>query len=321
MTPQFLALVTSFFYAGCFLATRRGLVYSTPTTAAYVALAVNTSILWVLVFLTGGIPDVPLLAIACFVAGGWIQLGTRLFAYHGVARLGASVTSTVQATNPLFGTALAVFFLHETVTPLLLSGTGAVVLGIVLLSWNPQRQTTYRTWELLFPIAAALTAGVNHPIRRYGLTIANQPLFLSAVMGAAALTPLLLNLANPRARKGIVFDRRAMPYFLVTGVFEAVGIWCSWARAVLPGHRAGEASHRRRHLVRDRRGGGRAGAHSGIKVHTEHPVVVGPIVSLLTCIAPLWVLLGTLLFSRDIEQVKLRTGVATLFVIAGSGSS
>ena len=278
MTPQFLALVTSFFYAGCFLATRRGLVYSTPATAAYVALAVNTTILWGLVFLTGGIPDVPLLAIACFVAGGWIQLGTRLFAYHGVARLGASVTSTVQSTNPLFGTALAVVFLHETVTPLLLFGTGSVVLGIVLLSWNPHQQKTYRTWELLFPVAAALTAGVNHPIRRYGLTLANQPLFLSAVMGAAAMTPLLLNLANPRARKGIVFDPRAMPYFLVTGVFEAVGIWSLVAAL----------------------GAGKV-------------VVVGPIV----CIAPLWVLLGTLLFSRDIEQVNLRTGVATLFVIVG----
>ncbi len=278
MTPQFLALVTSFFYAGCFLATRRGLVYSTPATAAYVALAVNTTILWGLVFLTGGIPDVPLLAIACFVAGGWIQLGTRLFAYHGVARLGASVTSTVQSTNPLFGTALAVVFLHETVTPLLLFGTGSVVLGIVLLSWNPHQQKTYRTWELLFPVAAALTAGVNHPIRRYGLTLANQPLFLSAVMGAAAMTPLLLNLANPRARKGIVFDPRAMPYFLVTGVFEAVGIWSLVAAL----------------------GAGKV-------------VVVGPIV----CIAPLWVLLGTLLFSRDIEQVNLRTGGATLFVIVG----
>ena len=185
MSPQFLALVTSFFYAGCFLATRRGLVYSTPSTAAYVALAVNTSILCTIVFLPGGIPDVPLVATLCFVAGGWIQLGTRLFAYHGVARLGASVTSTVQSTNPLFGTALAVLFLHETVTPMLLSGTGAVVLGIVLLSWNPQQQKTYRTWELIFPFAAALTAGVNHPIRRYGLTIANEPLFLSAISSAA----------------------------------------------------------------------------------------------------------------------------------------
>lgn len=279
MTPRFLALVTSFFYAGCFLATRRGLVSSTPTTAAYVALAVNTAILWALVFLTGGIPDVPLAAIACFVAAGWIQLGTRLFAYHGVARLGASITSTVQSTNPLFGTALAVVFLHETVTPLLLFGTGSAVSGIVLLSWKPhQQETPCRTWELIFPVAAALTAGVNHPIRRYGLTIANEPLFLSAVMGAAALTPLLLNLASPRVRNAIVFDRRAMPCFLVTGVFEAVGIWA---------------------LV----------AALGVgKV-----VVVGPIV----CIAPLWVVLGTLLFSRDIEQVDLRTGVATLFVIVG----
>ncbi|MCY4439018.1 MAG: DMT family transporter [Deltaproteobacteria bacterium] len=278
MTPQFLALVTSFFYAGCFLATRRGLMYSTPATAAYVALAVNTTILSVIVFLTGGIPDIPLLATACFVVGGWLQLGTRLFAYHGVARLGASVTSTVQSTNPLFGTALAVLFLHETVTPLLLFGTGSVVLGIILLSWNPGQQTTYRTWELLFPVVAALTAGINHPIRRYGLTLANEPLFLSAVMGTSALAPLLLNLVNPRARQNIVFHRRAMPYFLVTGVFEAIGIW-SLVAALGVG-----------------------------KV-----VVVGPIV----CVAPLWVLLGTLLFSRDIEQVKLRTGVATLFVITG----
>jgi len=278
MSPQLLALVTSFFYAGCFLATRRGLVYSTPATAAYVALTVNSAILWAIVFMTGGIPTIPLLATACFVLGGWLQLGTRLFAYHGVARLGASVTSTVQSTNPLFGTALAVIFLHETVTPLLLFGTGSVVLGIVLLSWNPQQQKTYRTWELLFPLAAALTAGVNHPIRRYGLTIGNEPLFLSAVMGVSALSPMVLNLVNPRARANVVFDRRAMPYFLVTGVFEAVGIWS---------------------LV----------AALGI----GNVVVVGPIV----CVAPLWVLLGTLLFSRDIEQVTLRTGIATIFVIAG----
>ena len=278
MSPQFLALVTSFFYAGCFLATRRGLVYSTPATAAYVALTVNSAILWVIVFMTGGIPAIPLLATACFVLGGWLQLGTRLFAYHGVARLGASVTSTVQSTNPLFGTALAVIFLHETVTPLLLFGTGSVVFGIVLLSWNPGQQKTYRTWELIFPLAAALTAGVNHPIRRYGLTIGNEPLFLSAVMGVSALSPMVLNLVNPRARENVVFDRRAMPYFLVTGVFEAVGIWS---------------------LV----------AALGI----GNVVVVGPIV----CVAPLWVLLGTLLFSRDIEQVTLRTGIATIFVIAG----
>lgn len=278
MTSQFLALVTSVFYAGCFLATRRGMIYSTPTTAAYVALSVNTVILWTVVFLTSGVPAVPLLATGCFVAGGLIQLGTRLFAYNGVARLGASVTSTVQATNPLFGTALAVLFLHETLTPFLLFGTGSVVFGIVLLSWRPQPQQAYRTWELVFPLGAAVTAGLNHPIRRYGLTLANEPLFLSAVMGAAALAPMLLNLLNPRARKDLALDRRALPWFLATGVFEAVGIWS---------------------LV----------AALGI----GQVVVVGPIV----CIAPLWVLLGTLLFSRDIEQVNLRTGVATLFVITG----
>lgn len=279
MTPQFLALVTSFFYAGCFLTTRRGLMYATPVTAAYVALSVNTAILWVVAFMTGGVRGIPWIAIACFAAGGWLQLVTRLCAYTGVARMGASVTSTVQATNPLFSTTLAVLILHETVTPFLLSGTGLVVAGISLISWRPQQQKqTYRTWELVFPLTASLSAGLNHPLRRYGLTVANEPLLLSAVMGTAALVPMLLNLLNPKARARLVPDRRAMPWFLITGVFEAIGIWS---------------------LV--------AALGSG------NVVVVGPIV----CIAPLWVLVGTMLFARDIEQVNLRTAIATLFVITG----
>ncbi len=277
MTARLLALVTSVFYAGCFLTTRRGLVHSTPVTAAYVALSVNTVILWLVAFMTGGLRSLPLVAVACFAAGGWLQLVTRLCAYTGVARLGASVTSTVQATNPLFSTTLAVLLLQETVTPVLISGTTLVVAGISLISWKPQQQR-FRTWEMVFPMAASLSAGLNHPLRRYGLTVANEPLLLSAVMGTAALVPMLLNLLNPKARAQLAPDRRAMPWFLVTGVFEAVGIW-SLVSAL------GKGS----------------------------VVVVGPIV----CIAPLWVLLGTLLFSRDIEQVNLRTGIATLFVITG----
>ena len=80
-------------------------------------------------------------------------------------------------------------------------------------------------------------------------------------MGLFALLPMLLSLVYEPARHRLVLDRRALPYFALTGVFEAVGIWM---------------------LV---------GALSSGRV-----VIVAPMVST----APLWVLLGTLIFSRDI---------------------
>jgi hypothetical protein len=48
MSPQILALMTALANAGCFVSARRGLVYSTPMTAAYVAVVVNTTVLGVL---------------------------------------------------------------------------------------------------------------------------------------------------------------------------------------------------------------------------------------------------------------------------------
>lgn len=278
MSPQVLGLMTAALYAGCFVATRRGLVHSTPMTAAYVAVAVNTAVLSALILVTRSIPDVPWLPVLLFVAAGLLQLGTRLCAYTGVGHLGASITSTIQATNPLIGTALAVVWLGEAVTPILLLGTGAVVLGVTLISWRPERHQAYHWWYLLFPLGAAFTAGLNHPLRRYAMTLANEPLFFAAVMGAAALIPMLLFLVNKRARQAIVLDRRALPYFAATGVFEAVGIWL---------------------LI--------------TALSTGRVVIVAPMVAT----APLWVLLGTLIFARDIERINTRTACAAVSVVAG----
>jgi DME family drug/metabolite transporter len=279
MHPQILALLTAFAYAGCFVATRRGLVYSTPITATYAAVFVNTILLWMILLLTQGIPDTPWLPVALFAAAGLLQLGTRLCAYTGVAYLGASVSSTIQSTNPLISTALAILWLHEAVTPAILLGTGAVVLGVGLISWHRDRQHAYRWWYLLFPLGAAFTAGLNHPLRRYALTISDEPLYFAAIMGLSALVPMLLYLVYEPVRRRIVLDRRALPYFALTGVLEAMGIWV---------------------LIRAL-GSGRV-------------VIVAPMVST----APLWVLLGTLIFSRDIERVSLRTALAAISVVGGA---
>jgi drug/metabolite transporter (DMT)-like permease len=40
---------------------------------------------------------------------------------------------------------------------------------------------------LLLPLAAAILTGINHPIRRYVLIMAKEPLFFSALMGTVSL--------------------------------------------------------------------------------------------------------------------------------------
>ena len=73
------------------------------------------------------------------VALGWLflvgflnfPLG-RMFNYTSVRMVGVSKASTVVATSPLFATVLAVVILGETVSPITLLGTVAVIGGLAL---------------------------------------------------------------------------------------------------------------------------------------------------------------------------------------------
>src|SRR5215510_1160312 len=90
MTPQLLALATSIFYAVALIAARKGLRYSTPATVTCVSILVQVVMLWSVVLLRGGIPQVLLLAAALFMFVGVTQLGVRFLAYGGVAKIGAA---------------------------------------------------------------------------------------------------------------------------------------------------------------------------------------------------------------------------------------
>ncbi len=74
------------------------------------------------------------------VALGWLflvgflnfPLG-RMFNYTSVRMVGVSKASTVVATSPLFATVLAVIILGESVSPITLLGTVAVIGGLALM--------------------------------------------------------------------------------------------------------------------------------------------------------------------------------------------
>jgi DME family drug/metabolite transporter len=281
-TAQLLALITSVLYASALVSARAGLRYSTPTTVTLFSILMQNLLLWSVVFASGGVHAVPVAGVLLFSLVGIFQLGVRLLAYTGVEKIGASRSSALQSISPLVSASIAVAILGEEPSLLIVLGTMLVVAGIVLVSWKPEEQlAAFRRWHLLLPLGAAFLTGMNHPIRRYVLAMANEPLFFSALMGAVSLAGFSIYLAaSPRSHK-LVWDRRAFWPFMGTGVFETLSILCIITA-----------------------------------ISMGRVVVVAPIAASY----PIWALIEARIFLRQMEPINLKTVLGILSVVAGNAA-
>ncbi|HEY2917560.1 MAG TPA: DMT family transporter [Candidatus Binatia bacterium] len=279
-TAQLLALITSVLYASALVSARAGMRYSNPTTVTLVSILMQNLVLWTAVVLTGGVPVVPTAGILLFTLVGIFQLGVRLFAYTGVEKIGASRSSALQSVSPLISATIAITILGEQASLLIIVGTFLVVMGIVLVSWKPEQQLRdFRRWHLLLPIGAAFLTGINHPVRRYVLSMANEPLFFSALMGMVSLGGFLVYLMVFPGSHRLVWNRQAIWPFLATGLCETLSILFIITAISL----------------------GRV-------------VVVVPIATSY----PVWSLIQARIFLRDVESINLTVVAGILSVVAGN---
>jgi DME family drug/metabolite transporter len=280
LPPQVIALGAALSYAISGIAARRGMQFSTPITVTLVSVTVHAVTLWAAVFLTGGVPSVSWWALFLFALTGTLQPIIRLFTYAGIFYVGASRGTTLRSAHPLFSTGIAIVFLGEQISLPVVAGTFLIVAGITLISWQPDNQpASFSWWHLGYPLGAAFLAGISHPLRRYALGLANEPLYLAAVVGVVALPWLASYLVVPRKGEQPVWNRKCIAPFLIAAAFETLGIL----------------------LV--------------IIALSAGPVVI---VSPIVATGPMWVLLGTWLFLRGIEQINRRTVLGTGCVIAGT---
>jgi drug/metabolite transporter (DMT)-like permease len=280
MPPQLIALLTSISYATALVSARRGLSYSTPATVTCFSVVTQNVLLWTALFARGGIPKVSPAAVLLFVLVGVTQFGVRIFAYTGVHKIGASRSSALQAVSPLIATIIAVVTLREKPGLAVITGTLLVVGGIILLSWKAERQiSTFRWWHLLLPLGAACLTGMNHPIRRYALSLSNEPLFFAALMGAVSLLSFMVYLPFSPAGDRLIWNRSAVWPFVITGVAETLSILF-----IITALSMGAVS------------------------------VVAPIAATY----PVWALLGAAIFLRKVEQINLLTVLGTLSVVTGT---
>lgn len=275
-----IALLSAISYAASNIAARIGMMHSTPITMLYFSFGIQTFILWSVVFFAGGVPEVPLSALTLFVIVGLFMPLIRLLTYIGIAKIGPARSATLRSSYPLFSAATAVAVLHEEPNRAVVVGTLLVVAGVSLISWQPQdRLSPSRRWHALYPLAAAILAGMVHPIIRHALRLSNHPLFFAALVGLVSLLSFSSYQGLARAIPRPVWNSRAFAPFIAAGLFETSGFFLFTAA-----------------------------------LSFGSVVVVSPIIAT----TPMWVLLGTLIIFRDLEHITYHTILGTCSVVAGT---
>ncbi len=280
MSIELLALLTAFSYAASNIAARWGLRYSTPNTAVLFSLSMHALGLSSIVLFTEGVPAVPRAALYLVVVTGVLQTLLRSCHYLAISTVGVSRAVTLRNTHPMLTVLIGVTVLGEQTNAFNLAGVGLIVGGTVLTSWRMDDQIPdFRPWYLLLPVATSVITSTVHPVRRYAMILAGEPFFFAALVGVVSLSCFTAYLALPLPRDPLVWHRKALLPFAISG-------GCETAAILLLFHALASG-----------------------------PVVV---VSPITATSPVWTVLLASILLRRIEHVTPAVIFGTLLVVAGA---
>jgi len=213
---------------------KRGLKYADVSTATLVEQHVSVFLLVGLAIYYGEISQVDPSSRAFwafFLAGAIGASFGKVFYYRGIDLVGASKATSVKNGSPLLTVILAVLFLGEEMSWLIVAGVTLIVVGIAVLS---QAQTSPATGAgrfeyLLFPLIAAFCFGINPIFKKIGISAAGLPVLGALVTQSTALVCMLafgrfMGLKVKRVRVPL----RGLLFFSLAGVTEAVGSLCTF---------------------------------------------------------------------------------------------
>jgi uncharacterized membrane protein len=281
MRPQLIAVVIAILIAGMDVARKKGLMRSNPVTGLLISIAVNFLVFWPLaVFLARPeLSELQLRTILLFALGG--ILGTLLARgcnFVGIHRVGPSKNRVVMASRPLIATMLAVLILGEPPMPVVLLGTLLVVMGILAIFLNIQEgNALWRRRDLAFPLAGALFLSSADIVRKEALNAAGS-IVGNAINSTAALIGISGFLVFSGPQGKVKSDRGGVLFFLFAGLMLNVIIFLLFEAL-----RLGSVS------------------------------TVVPIIST----SPLFTVIFSYLFLRDVERLTPMTVVGTILAVVG----
>jgi len=278
---EIFALANAFLFALHNILTKKALRYSNPATGVISSLLINIVFLWAMVILFVPIANVTLASVLIFVAVGFFQPGlTRLLTYKGIDALGVAITDPIRASTPLFSAIMAIIFLGEQMTLPIIIATLMIIAGIILLSWRSgSMKLVGSALFLWYPIAASALAGASQVVRKFGLAAVPHPFLAAAVTASSSFFISIVTLWYvEKNQETWKMNRQCFWWFLAAGIVISLGMTCIYYALDL-----GKVS------------------------------VVIPIAST----GPLFSLMLTALFLRDVERVTLRIVMSALMIVAG----
>jgi DME family drug/metabolite transporter len=192
MLAIFIGLFGSFWFAASMILINRGVMAVDYFRGLLTNLSVNALVLWIYVALFIDQVDLWAPANAIFVMVGIFVPGVaRFFIFKGMERLGASISSCLTNSTPLFATFFAVSFLQERPSLTNILGTLSIVSGIVALSWRGASKT-WRTKDLLFPLTAAILFAARDNVVRIGVQQIHAPIVGASIAATTSFITMAL---------------------------------------------------------------------------------------------------------------------------------
>lgn len=218
-----LAFLMTLITASTNIALKKGFYKIPPFIATYISVLISTIFLWLATFLF-----VPRASLANY-KGIWVFVLIGLFAptivrtltYFGIHKLGAGRSTPLRAMTPFFATIMAIIFLKEAPRPEIFLGISLIVLGIAILVKKENKDFTH--WKpvyFVYPLGAAILAGLAANLRKYGLDLMPQPIFASAIAATSSLVVLTPFVAFKfKNNKVIRLDHRKELKFIIFAAF------------------------------------------------------------------------------------------------------
>ena len=273
------ALACGLFTAINLILLKRGLAHGNPITAIVISLAINVLSFWSFVFAVLPLEEILRPELLIFVLVGLVQPGgTRYLAYLSVEKVGVAVTAPLRATTPLFSSLMAIAVLGEQLTPAVGAGTALVVFGIVLLSMREEKTGAWMNIFVTLPLLSAFVAGSTQVVRKIGLAQITLPILGAAVTTGTSFVAVAVSLSVTRNWSAVTFDRQSLGYFLLAGCAVTLGV-----------------------------------ASVYMSLYLSDVVIVAPLASL----SPLYSLVLSAVFLREVEVITMRKVVAAALIVLG----
>ncbi len=280
MGPEFLALTSSVAWGSEAILVRRGSRYASVALAALMGFILSTVGLWTAIWLYFPLSLLYTGATWYFIISGLIQPAiVRFMHYTGIVRLGASRAGPVRSVTPLFAIALAFTFLGERPEAGVYLGSLLSVVGVWFTSSRREGETEWKAIHLTYPLGAAFLTAISQNFRKTGLLIMPNPYVATAVTITTSLVVFSLSLvATGQLRTTFQGDRKCLPFYGAAAVVSAT--------AQLLGY---------------------------IALSEGDVSVVVPLINT----NPLFIVLFSALFLRDLETINARVAAGAVLIVTG----